>query len=189
MSFTRLEFEKKWTDTPWTGEDAPFPTYQDSEALIRADLQYHPDAILAFLNGFLDALEDPGAAAAIGADFNGTTGKLTDVLAAQLALIQANASSIETLSSGGVPELLKGTRVPFSAGDWTEEEGVCTLSIPADTHKRAGECFTFTVWQDTDSGPDSGTWAAGTTAVLFGPQAVTLKSDLPYDGAVTFFGL
>lgn len=44
MALTLLNFGKVWTDSN------DFPTYEGSEEQVRADLQYHPDAIKAFLN-------------------------------------------------------------------------------------------------------------------------------------------
>lgn len=44
MPIDKLEFEKRWTNP------AHFPTYEPDEAQVRADMQYHPDAIAKHLN-------------------------------------------------------------------------------------------------------------------------------------------
>ena len=44
MAIKALEFEKKWTNP------TDFPTYEPDEEQVRADLQYHPDAIAAYIN-------------------------------------------------------------------------------------------------------------------------------------------
>ena len=55
MSLEKLEFGRDWTNP------TDFPTKQDSESVVRADMQYHPDAIKDFLNGVLiPALEENG---------------------------------------------------------------------------------------------------------------------------------
>ena len=44
MAIKALEFEKKWTNP------TDFPTYEPDEEQVRADLQYHPNAIAAYIN-------------------------------------------------------------------------------------------------------------------------------------------
>jgi hypothetical protein len=67
MAFTKLAFERDWNRV----ED--FPTYQDSEQQVRADFQYHPDAILKFINEtLLKELEAKTASANIGDSHKGT---------------------------------------------------------------------------------------------------------------------
>lgn len=77
MAFTKLAFERDWNRV----ED--FPTYQDSEQQVRADFQYHPDAILKFINEtLLKELEEKTAAAQLGDGHKGTVElTLTDLYA------------------------------------------------------------------------------------------------------------
>lgn len=67
MAFTKLTYEKDWN----RAED--FPTYEGSEQQVRADLQYHPDAIMEFINEtLLEELEGETGAANVGDSHEGT---------------------------------------------------------------------------------------------------------------------
>ena len=67
MAFTKLTYGKSWVNP------ADFPTYEASEQKVRDDLQYHPDAIMKYLNEVLLAeLEKRSASASIGDERHGT---------------------------------------------------------------------------------------------------------------------
>lgn len=57
MAFEKLQFTKSWTNAQ------DFPTYEPSEAQVRADLQLLHDEARNGLNKLVDALNDPTAAA------------------------------------------------------------------------------------------------------------------------------
>ncbi len=61
MAFNKLEFTKSWLSP------ADFPTEEDSEPQVRADLQLLHDETKNGLNGLIDELESPDAAESIGA--------------------------------------------------------------------------------------------------------------------------
>lgn len=52
MSFTRFEFTKNWENP------ANFPTYEENEEQVRADMQYLYDELKDALNGLMTALEN-----------------------------------------------------------------------------------------------------------------------------------
>ena len=87
MAFTKLTYERDWNRV----ED--FPTYQGSEQQVRADFQYHPDAILRYINEtLLPALEAKSAAANIGDE---QKGNLKATLADLYALTTALRNDLE----------------------------------------------------------------------------------------------
>ena len=115
MAFTRKNFDKLWTKA----ED--FPTYQDSEAQVREDLQYHPDALLGFIRSLITELEAKGAAASLGAvnEAGGST-TIQGVLNSHAETMAQLAEDIKEAASGGVPSLVRSSAVDFSAGSWGE---------------------------------------------------------------------
>lgn len=87
MAFPKLTYEKTWEDP------AAFPTYQDSEQQVRADLQYHPDAILRYINEtLLPALAAETAAAGLG---DARTGKIQTTIEELYELIATLRSDLE----------------------------------------------------------------------------------------------
>ena len=113
MAFTKLEFKKDWT------RENDFPTYQDSEQQVRADLQYHPNALRDFINSLLDTLEAKAAAENLGAvNKNGSADSVQNVLNAHDAELERLAGDIRTAVSGGVPSVVQSSTVTFTADSW-----------------------------------------------------------------------
>jgi len=175
MSFERMKFTKDWNRP----ED--FPTYEDSEAQVRADLQLLFDELRDFLNGaLLPALESGKGAA----ELQTTEGPLQQVL-------DRLKADIQTLAAGGVPIASQCVKVDFAAGDWAEagDKGFA-LTIPQDVHRRYGAAFGFNLWQMAGDGPDNRTWNVAATRVVRGADGViTLTAPEAYDGEIVFFGV
>lgn len=67
MSLHELNYRKSWNNA------SDFPTYQSSEAQVRADLQYFPDAIRSYINDdLLPAIEDALQEVSLGAVADGS---------------------------------------------------------------------------------------------------------------------
>ncbi len=175
MSFERMQFTKNWNRP----ED--FPTYEDSEAQVRADIQLLFDELRDFLNGgLLPALEGGRGAA----ELQTTEGPLQQVL-------DRFKADIETLAAGGVPSASQCVRVGLAKGDWTADgDKAVTLAIPQEVHKRYGAAFGFNLWQIAADGPDNRTWNAASTRVVRGADGViTLTATEASDGEIVFFGV
>ena len=89
MALETLVFGKSWTSA------ADFPTYESDEAKVRADMQYHPDAIRTYINEKLVAL------------LNSTAGA-SNITAADGQSIQDNLNQlvqdIQALAGGTIPD-------------------------------------------------------------------------------------
>ena len=186
MSFERLEFEKTWLSS------TDFPTYEDSEQQVRSDLQYHPEALRAFLNEvLLPALEAPDAAGSIGASVGETTGTLEEVLQGQMAAIEQVNEDIETLAAGGVPPAAQCVRVEFTKESWSAGAEGASMAVPKEIHKRKGPAFGYALWETVDGAARSDTWGVLGTQVAYDEDtgAITLTGETAYAGAVVFFGV
>jgi len=187
MAFTRLEFEKLWT------RDTDFPTYQDSEKQVREDMQYHPDAIKAFLNDvLLAALEDPSASQYLGASVTGVSGKLQDVLDAYLARFSKLDEAVVDLAAGDAPEAVKAAVAAFSNAGWVENAGgLYELRLTKSMHKRQGGGFGYHLQSNLDGVYQGGTWETAGTAVAYDAETgdMVLTAEQPYSGRITFFGV
>lgn len=75
MSFKRFSFTKSWTDP------VAFPTVESDENQVRADMQALHDESREGLNGLMGQLEEPSAAASLGAE-GGTVQSALNGLAA-----------------------------------------------------------------------------------------------------------
>lgn len=66
MELKKLEYERSWENS------ADFPTFQDSEMQVRADMQYHPNVIRDHINEMVDELTNavgaPGGLASLDED-------------------------------------------------------------------------------------------------------------------------
>ena len=185
MAFTRLEYERDWT----RAED--FPTHENSELQVRADMQYHPDAVKAFINALLSSLESESAAASLGAlDKNGVAATLQSVLdhhADTLALLK---DDMDVLAGGGVPLSAQCAEVKFTKGSWLSVDGGMKLTIPQSAHQRNRAAFGFNIYQLVDNTYHSGTWGAAATRVTYNAdESITLTADQAYAGKIIFFGL
>lgn len=175
MSFTRMKFTKDWTNA----ED--FPTYEDSETQVRADLQLLFDELRDFLNETLfPALEDGTGAA----ELRTAEGTLQEVL-------DGFKADIQTIAAGGVPSVSQCVSVPFAGEDWAEgEDGAFTLAIPQEVHKRYGAAFGFNLWQTAEDGTDNRTWNVLSTRAARGEDGtITLTAPERYGGVIVFFGV
>lgn len=186
MSFTRLSYEKDWTNP------ADFPTFEDSESQVREDFQFHPNAIRDYLNNvLLETLESDQGAGNIGS----ASGEALQTVVSQCV------SDIQTLAAGGVPSVSQCVQVAFDQGDWTETavesdeddaETVWTLTIGQLDHRRYGAAYGFNLWQMVNGALCNDTWGVAATCVA-APRAedgsITLTAPKPYTGAIAFFGV
>lgn len=178
MAFARLHYKKDWNNP------ADFPTHEDSEAQVRLDLQFHPDAVRDYVNDtLLPALEDGRGAVELGT----TEGSL------QAVLDQIKAD-LQTLAAGGAPSVSQCVRVDFEQDGWAREaeDGPYTLAIAQETHRRYGAAFGFNLWHRVDGALRNDTWTAGAARVsapLEGDGSIRLISPEPFSGQIVFFGV
>lgn len=185
MALTRLSYEKDWNKA----ED--FPTYQTDETQVRADLQYHPDAVKDYINNtLLCSLEEKDAAAELGAAADGAKTTIQSVLDSHKASIAQLKEDIETVASGGVPSVVMSSSVTFSADSWSTVSGTSTLTIPKDDHNRENESFGYNLYQQVGGAYKSGTWGTAATRVTYtSGGSITLTADEAYSGKIVFFGM
>ena len=185
MAFTRLDYEKDWT----RAED--FPTHESSEVQVRADMQYHPNAVRDFLNALLSTLESAAAAQSLGAaDENGAAATLQAVLDKHAESLTLLRDDVETLAGGGVPLSAQCTEVKFKKANWVSTTGGVKLTIAQSDHNRARSSFGYNVYQLVDNIYRSGTWGAAATRVTYNSDgSITLMTDQAYTGKIVFFGL
>ena len=187
MAFERLTFLKDWTNS----ED--FPTHEDSEAQVREDLQFHPNAIRDYLNKvLLAALEDASASRHLGASVTGVSGTLQDVLDAYLARFVALDKAVVDLAAGDAPEAVKSAVAAFSDAGWVENAaGLYELRLTQSAHKRLGDGFGYHLQSDLDGEYRGGTWETVGTAVSYDAATgdMVLTAEQPYSGRITFFGV
>lgn len=186
MAFKRLNFLKHWTNS----ED--FPTYEDSEAQVREDLQFHPDAIRDYLNNILlAALEDPSAMDHIGAAAGEVSGTLADVLADYLAHLERLDQSVIDLAAGEAPEAVRAAAVAFDLSHWTAAEGDYELRLTRQQHKRQNSGFGYHLQSFVGDGYRGGTWETAGTAVIYDEETgdMVLKGENPYSGRIVFLGV
>ena len=185
MAFTKLNYEKDWTRA------ADFPAYESDEAKVRADLQYHPDAVKDYINNtLLNALASKDAAAELGAAEDGTKTTIQSVLDRYGERLAQLGEDIETVAAGGVPSVAQSTAVTFSKDGWATVSGSITLTIPKNEHMRENANFGFNLYQLVDGGYRSGTWGSAATRVSYNSGgSITLTADEAYSGKIVFFGL
>ncbi len=185
MAFTKLVFEKDWTRS----ED--FPTHESSEVQVRADMQYHPNALRNFINALLDALESQSAAASLGAaDEKGAAATLQTLLDSHAQSLALLRDDVDTLAGGGVPLSAQSVEVKFQKASWlTASDGV-TLTIAQRDHKRNRSTFGYNIYQLVNNIYQSGTWGAAATRVTYNSDgSIKLTADQAYTGKIVFFGL
>lgn len=186
MAFTKLNYGRDWTKA----ED--FPTYQSDEAQVRADLQYHPDAVKDYINNtLLKALEAKKAASALGAMDGEAAATIQNVLNSHAERIAQLAEDIREAASGGVPSVVQSTTVNFEADSWaTATDGTPRLSIPKTSHKRENANFGYNLYHKDGNVYRSGTWGTASTRVVYHNSGViTVTADEAYSGKIVFFGL
>ena len=185
MAFTRLEYERDWT----RAED--FPTHANSELQVRADMQYHPNAVREFLNALLSSLESETAAASLGArDKNGFAATLQSVLDNHADTMALLRDDVDVLAGGGVPLSAQCAEVKFKKTSWLNMDGGVKLTIPQSDHKRNRSAFGFSIYQLVDNTYHSGTGGASATRVTYNADdSITMTTDQAYAGKIIFFGL
>lgn len=187
MAFTKLSYKKDWN----RAED--FPTYQTDETQVRADLQYHPDAVKEYINNtLLYSLEAKDAAAELGAAADGTKTTIQSVLDSHKASIAQLKEDIETVASGGVPSVVMSSLVTFSTDSWATvpDTETLTLTIPKSDHNRENASFGYNLYQQVDGAYKSGTWGTAATRVVYNSGgSITLTADEAYSGKIVFFGM
>lgn len=178
MSFTRLKFLKSWLSS------TDFPTLEASEEKVREDFQYHPNAILEYLNTvLLKELEENGAGSVGTADGRSVEQYLGDLYKAAQEL----EDTVHTLASGGDPEAFKAAKVVFTAEEWEDGQ----LSVPKESHKRKNDAFVYSIRALTDEGYVSNSWYGACTDVAYNAETevITLSSEEAYSGEIVFYGL
>ena len=185
MALKKLSYEKNWT----RAED--FPAYEENERQVRADLQYHPDAIRDYLNDtLLPALEDRTAAGQLGAVHNGAAASVQTILDTHRMQMNQLADDLAELASGGVPAVIRSAAVTFDKDSWSTVDGMAHLAVSASDHRRENENFGYNLYLLADGTYRSGTWAAAMTCVLYNSDgSITLTAEEPYSGKIVFFGL
>ena len=197
MSFERLKFERLWTVKDETDQKG-FRTYQDSEDQVRADLQYHPDAIKNFLDGLLDVLESAKAAGLIGVDADEEVLARTDgegTVAAVLRDLYNEVARVEgmidDILTSGTPDALRSAMVGFGENTWVAgQDGGYTMTLNVDSHKRRSATFGYQLWAEVDGVMRSNVWlAAGTDVAYQSDGTIVLTTEEPYAGRIAFFGV
>lgn len=190
MAFVRLNYGKNWT----SAED--FPTYEDSEVQVRADLQYHPDAVRTYLNDtLLTTLEGAGCAGELGT----RDGKLQKVLDEAMDRLTQAENDILDITTGGGTSVNQCACVSFDASQWTRRgDGDYVLSIPKSKHKRTSDAFGYCLWQSDPSAPfgvewqlRSDLWGVAATRVFYNRHTGDMSLTAPeaYGGTAAFFGM
>ena len=185
MPFSRLSYEKSWTS------EEDFPTYEGNEEQVRADMQYHPDAVKKFINEtLLKELEEPAGAGKIGDE---REGNLAQTLTAIYGTLESHAQDIVNLAAGDAPESVRSAQVAFTAGGWSQNEntGLYELHILQSQHKRLSGSFGYRLESQIGTAYKGGTWETACTAVDYdeGSQDVVLTAENAYAGSIIFFGV
>ena len=185
MAFKELTYGKVWT----SAED--FPTYQNDEQQVRADMQYHPDAVKDYINNqLLKELSEKGAAANLGALLDGAAASVQGVLDNHMAALSQLRSDMESLAGGGTPDLVKSTPVNFLHDSWVTTADGVSFTILKSEHKRQNANFGFNLYQLVDGTYRTGTWGTASTRVTYNTDgSITLTADESYSGRIVFFGL
>lgn len=186
MAFKKLEYEKDWRNA------SDFPTYQPDETAVREDMQYHPDAVMRYINSvLLFALEGKTAAKELGAaDADGNKSTIQSVLDAHMGELNQIKDDMEVLANGGVPSVVMTTPVTFTAGSWVSSSGEYRLTIAKADHKRENGNFGYRLYHKVGNYYRGGTWATESTVVIYGSNgSITLYAPEAYEGKIVFFGL
>lgn len=98
MSFRKLEFTKKWTDSK------DFPAIETNETQVRQDMQFLHDEAKEAMNGLIDALESPDGAASLGAyDYNGEVSTVQKALGTLATALREHIDvDDESLTAGDI---------------------------------------------------------------------------------------
>ena len=185
MAFSRLSYGKVWTNAQ------DFPSYESSETQVRADMQYHPDAVKNFINSvLLPELESGEGAGLIGDKRKGTVElTLEDIY----KILDTHAEDIKDLAGGETPESLRGARLTFGLTDWalSDDGSYYKIVYTKDQHKRTSSAFGYVLSYLSGGVYKKNTWATAATDVRcsLSTMEITLRASEPYAGAVAFFGV
>ena len=185
MAFTRLDYEKLWTN------EKDFPTYEGSENKVREDMQYHPDAIRTYLNEvLLKELESSAGAGHIG---DGQKGNLADTLVEIFRHFEENDQDIRDLAAGESPEAVRAARVEFDSTGWVLNSGTgrFEMRLIQGQHTRRNDAFGYTLRCLSDGEYVANSWAAAGTDVAYAADSgdIILTAENAYDGVIVFFGV
>ena len=186
MALSRLSFGRDWTDKN------AFPSYLDNEAQVRADMQYHPNAVRDYINGMLLAeLEAKGAASQLGAvDSTGKAATIQTILNTIANSLAEMKTDIETIASGGVPAVIQSVAVAFTEDSWSPAESGVLLVIGQTEHKRTSANFGYNLYAMADRVYVGGAPVTASTQVVYSENgSIILMASEAYSGKIVFFGL
>lgn len=188
MPFERFEFTKRWTS------EEDFPTFEPSEEQVRKDLQLQPDELKKAIHGLIDGLEAATAGESLGCSWKDGGKEVRANLAAALAAVFEDKlpglqAQINQLSLGDAPDGVLSTAVSFGVDSWTAGDGVYTITLEQDEHRRKGPNFGYQLWAAVDGGYRTDTWYGAGTAVSYEEGSIRLTSEEAYEGRIVFFGI
>lgn len=186
MALSRLSFGRDWTDKN------DFPSYLDNEAQVRADMQYHPNAVRDYINGMLLAeLEANGAASQLGAvDSTGKAATIQAILNTIADSLAEMKTDIETIASGGIPAVIQSVAVAFTEDSWSPAESGVLLVIGQTEHKRTSANFGYNLYGMVDGVYVGGWSGSASTQIVYNKDgSMTLTAPEAYAGKIVFFGL
>ena len=120
MAFEKLSFTKDWKNA------SDFPTYEESEAQVRADLQALHDETRNFINNKLipniEGMAVPGAGDMLAAVYD-PTGKKQDIFAYARAQAAAAAPSVPAWAQAATKPTYTAKEVGAAAANHTHNAG------------------------------------------------------------------
>lgn len=90
-----------------------------------------------------------------------------------------------------VADMAQAVEVPFAQNGWTKvSDGVYTLTIMKTAHKRQSAACIAQVRHTVDGVQKEDTWAVAATRTAYNAETgdITLTTNEPFDGTVTFLG-
>lgn len=183
MPFEKLEYKRSWIKP----ED--FKTHLSGEDAVRADLQYHPDAVAEYINDkLLPTLRSPEGVAELGGTGEGNLNTRLNAMAARISQAEAD---IKNVSMGDTPEAIRAAEFSFEADQWEDAVEFYRLWIDKSVHKRANANFGYTLRMWDNTLLRTGTWATAGTGLWYDPssESVVLISPVAYKGSIVFFGV
>ena len=172
----------------WTIKD-DFPTHQTSETAVRADLQYHPDAVADYINNkLLPTLRSPEGVAELGGTGEGNLNTRLNAMAARISTAE---DAIKDVSLGDTPEAIRATVFSFDVTHWVEAGAIHQLWIAPAVHKRKNSNFGYTLKMNVEGIEQTGTWATAGTVLWYDQDtgSIVLNSPVAYKGSIVFFGV
>lgn len=200
MALTKLERDMKIISKL---DDEPNDVGGLTAAELKAKFDEAGEVIKEFLNNTLiPELASEKAGEQLGVTLRGDSMTLQEALnILQAAVIQSgnvpiggNEGEYLRKKSGELYDLEWAptfTSISFASADWvTGEDGMCSIQIPMETHKRTDGAFGYTLRHKVDGVMRTNTWAVLGTQVGYEDEtgAILLLSPDAYDGAALFFG-